>query len=180
MLSSKRLRLRAIEHSDLSRFVSWLNDPEVTEHLMLYIPMSLPQEEQWYEKTLNGPAEEQPLVIEIDTPEGWTPIGNISLMHVDWRTRSAELGLFIGEKRYWNQRYGGEAIQVMLRHGFEGMNLNRIYLRVFETNPRAIRCYERVGFQHEGRLRQAHFLKGQYIDVLIMSVLRDEWKDNLH
>jgi RimJ/RimL family protein N-acetyltransferase len=55
--------------------------------------------------------------------------------------------------------------------------LNRIFLRVYETNPRAIRSYEKAGFVHEGRMRQAEFKDGEYFDVFLMSVLRSEWKE---
>ena len=66
-------------------------------------------------------------------------------------------------------------MQFILHHGFNNLNLNRIFLRVNETNPGAVKSYENAGFIHEGRLRQAHYQKGQYIDVLLMSVLRSEW-----
>jgi RimJ/RimL family protein N-acetyltransferase len=49
---------------------------------------------------------------------------------------------------------------------------------VFENNPRAIRAYEKAGFVHEGRLRQAEFKDGKYIDILVMSILKDEFKIN--
>jgi len=62
----------------------------------------------------------------------------------------------------------------MVNYGFKNLNLNRIYLRVFETNARAIHCYEKAGFKHEGRLRQACFLDGEYKDVLMMSILKSE------
>jgi RimJ/RimL family protein N-acetyltransferase len=50
---------------------------------------------------------------------------------------------------------------------------------VHADNPRAIRSYEKVGFKHEGRYRQGVYKKGKYIDVLLMSVLREEWGINL-
>jgi RimJ/RimL family protein N-acetyltransferase len=65
-------------------------------------------------------------------------------------------------------------VRLLVKHGFETLNLNRIYLQVFANNPRAIRAYEKAGFIHEGRKRQAEFRDGQYIDVLLMSILRDE------
>ncbi len=176
MLFGKRLRLRAIEKEDLPRFVAWLNDPEVTQHLVFHAPMSLLQEEKWHERVLQQNSAEQPLVIERDAPEGWTPIGNISLMSIDWVNRSTELGIFIGEKAFWNQGYGREAIELMLRFGFDDLNLNRIFLRVDETNLGGIHCYEHAGFILEGRQRQAKFEDGQYIDLLQMSVLRSEWQ----
>ena len=65
----------------------------------------------------------------------------------------------------------------MLKHGFKELNLNRIFLRVYEINLRGIRSYEKAGFKQEGRLRQDRFMDGKYIDVLLMSVLRSEWKE---
>jgi RimJ/RimL family protein N-acetyltransferase len=47
---------------------------------------------------------------------------------------------------------------------------------VKEDNPRAIRAYEKIGFVHEGRMRQADYHDGRYFDILLMSVLHSEWK----
>jgi RimJ/RimL family protein N-acetyltransferase len=55
------------------------------------------------------------------------------------------------------------------------LNLNRIFLRVDADNSGGIRAYEKAGFIHEARLRQAGFRDGDYRDELIMSVLRSEW-----
>jgi RimJ/RimL family protein N-acetyltransferase len=69
-------------------------------------------------------------------------------------------------------------MKLFVQHGFENLNLNRIWLRVFETNPRAIRSYEKAGFIHEGKYRQGQYLEGKYVDVMIMSVLQSEWQGN--
>jgi RimJ/RimL family protein N-acetyltransferase len=116
------------------------------------------------------------LLIEVKEGEGWVPVGNIAVFGINWRLRSAEIGILIGDKRYWNKGYGTEAMQVILKHGFETLNLHRMYLRVFQTNPGAIRAYEKAGFIHEGIQRQAEFRNGQYVDVLMMSVLLEEWQ----
>lgn len=175
MIYGERLRLRAVEKDDLPRFVAWLNDPEVRQGLALFLPLSQVEEERWFENMLEAPKEQRPLVIEVESEAGWTPVGNCGLFGTDWRVRSAEVGIFIGEKRYWDQGYGTEAMKLLLKHGFDTLNLNRIALRVFETNPRAFRSYEKVGFVEEGRLRQGYYQNGKYIDVLLMSVLRSEW-----
>ena len=146
------------------------------------IPVCLPrsspeQEEQWYQDTLTHRVEEQPLAIEVKTDGGWKLVGDVGLMNLDQRIRSAEIGIFIGDKSCWDKGYGTEALQMILDFGFGSVNLNRIYLRVFETNPRGIHCYEKVGFQHEGRMRQAYYLDGKYIDVLLMSILKSEWME---
>jgi RimJ/RimL family protein N-acetyltransferase len=157
-------------------FVRWINDPDVRRGLSIDTPLSLPQEEKWFENNLQSPIEVQPLAIEAQYDEDWQLIGNIGLMDLDWHARSAEIGIFIGEKHYWDQGFGKEAMELMLEHSFVTYNLHRIFLRVYDTNSRAIRCYEKIGFTHEGRMREAHFENGRYTDVLLMSILRPEWK----
>ena len=107
--------------------------------------------------------------------DDWLPVGNLGLHNIDWRCRSAEAGIFIGDKTRWNNGYGTEAMLLLLKHGFNTLNLNRIALDVYETNPRAVRCYEKAGFVNEGRKRQGMYKDGKYIDILQMSVLRDDW-----
>jgi RimJ/RimL family protein N-acetyltransferase len=126
---------------------------------------------------LTRPLEEQPLGIEVRTPEGWRLVGNCSFFDLDWRNRCCEIGIFIGDKEFWGRGYGTQVMRLMLNYGFNTLNLNRVYLRVYESNPRGIRCYEKAGFRHEGRLRQAIFQDGRYIDLLMMSVIRSEWSD---
>lgn len=182
MIYGERIRFRHAERSDIPTFVNWLNDPEVRQGLLLYLPMSQAEEENWFESNLKRPVDERVLCIEVrqpalgDRPESWKHIGNCGFHAIDWRNRSSEVGIMIGDKTAWNQGYGTEAMQLMLKVGFDTLNLNRIFLHVFETNPRAIRAYEKAGFVHEGRLRQAECKNGQMIDILVMSVLREEWR----
>ncbi len=191
MIYGERIRFRGIERDDLPTFVKWINDPEVQAGIGIYRPYSQAEEDGWFEEMLKHPPDEHVLAIEIRTQgeregvsagevtepgaESWKLIGSCGLMNIDSRNRHAELGINIGDKRYWNQGYGTEAMRLLVRYGFETLNLHRVYLRVFETNRRAIRAYEKAGFIHEGRQRQAEFRDGKYIDMLVMSLLRDEF-----
>jgi diamine N-acetyltransferase len=187
MIFGKRIRLRRNERSDIPKFVEWLNDPEIRCYLSMIYPISLVSEEQWFENMLKLPGSEQPYAIEIQdnpskkTPAGggqisqWRMIGNCSYMNIGWTDRSAEVGIFIGDKTCWNKGYGTEVMRLLLRYGFETMNLNRIFLRVDEANLGGVRAYEKAGFVLEGRFRQAAYRNGGYHDVLFMSVLRSEW-----
>lgn len=182
MIYGERIRFRAPERDDLPLFVGWLNDPEVRHGIAMFLPMSLVSEEAWFENMLKHPATEQVLVIEARSPdpqgqERWTTIGTCSFMDIDWRSRNAEFGILIGEKSYWNKGFGTEAVKLLVRHGFQTLNLHRIWLRVFATNPRAIKAYEKAGFTHEGTQRQAEYIDGAYVDVLLMSILRPEWRE---
>jgi diamine N-acetyltransferase len=182
MIHSNRVRLRAVEPDDLPRFVAWLNDPEVRSGLALYLPLSLREEERWLEEMLRKPADERPLSIDVrdeqagNSPDAWRHAGSCGLMDIHWRNRSAELGVCLGDKRIWNQGYGTEVVSLLVRHAFGTLNLYRIFLRVHESNPRAVRAYEKAGFIHEGRMRQAEHRDGRYWDLLFMSILRPEWE----
>jgi diamine N-acetyltransferase len=181
MIVGERIRLRRDERTDIPKFVAWLNDPEVRRYLSVDMPISLANEEQWFEKMLKLPAPEQPFAIEIrqacpeKETEEWQTIGNCSFMNVDHTTHSAEVGLFIGDKSCWNKGYGTEVMRLLLHFGFGTLNLNRIFLRVDEANKGGIRTYEKAGFVQEGRLRKAVYQDGQYRDLLFMSVIRSEW-----
>ena len=180
-LFGKRIRLRAAEREDLPIFIQWLNDPDVTENLMIFAPMSLYEEERWFEKMMSGPIAEHVMVIDArnsNSPTRYQPIGTCSFMSINPRHQSAELGIMIGEKSYWDQGYGTETMRLLLSFGFETLNLHRIWLRVYAKNQRGIRAYEKAGFQYEGKHREGHYQHGRYHDVHLMSVLRDEWEQS--
>ncbi len=85
------------------------------------------------------------------------------------------MGIVIGEKAYWGQGYGSDAICAVLRFAFQELNLHRVYLRARADNARGIRAYEKCGFRHEGQLREAIYSNGRYYDELWMGVLRPEF-----
>jgi len=171
MIRGERVVLRAIEADDAERCHTWVNDREVTRFLSLRFPIPMADERRWTEAT-RDPSHDVELAI--DTLEG-THIGNCGLHGIDAVARRAELGILIGDKAHWGQGFGTDAMLTLCGFGFGEMNLHRIYLRVIGFNQRAIACYEKCGFLHEGRLRQAEFREGAYHDMLIMGILRDEF-----
>jgi RimJ/RimL family protein N-acetyltransferase len=177
MLLGKRIRLRGTEPTDLPNFYRWMNDPEVIQNLLAYTPLSSVDEQNWFDTMMKAPKEEHLYVVEILEDNQWIPVGSTGFHALDWKNRSVEIGISIGEKKYWNRGYGRDTMRLMLQHAFKDLNLNRVYLSVFETNERAKKAYLASGFVEEGRLRQDIYKNGQYIDVFVMSVLRSEWQD---
>jgi RimJ/RimL family protein N-acetyltransferase len=175
MIVGEKVRLRPIERDDLPRFVEWFGDPEVRRYLMLYLPFSLAQEERWFENLQGRLERQEDVLLAIETADG-VHIGNIGLHSIKWKDRNAELGIAIGEKAYWSQGYGSDAIHTLLGLAFREMNLHRVFLRVDADNARGIRCYEKAGFQRDGTLREAVFREGAYIDQLMMSILQSEFE----
>ena len=176
MLEGTLVRLRALESTDLERDYTWINDREVTHYLYTArYPLSRADEERWLnERPTNGA---NGVRLGIETKDG-VHIGNIDLQAKP-EDRKAVLGIMIGEKSYWSNGYGTDAIVTLLRFAFHEMNLNRVWLTTLEFNERAIACYRKCGFQEEARLRQDVFKSGRYWDIVVMGILRDEF-DELH
>ncbi len=173
MISGKRVRLRAIERVDIPTFVKWVNDPEVQRYLgRTPYPISFAAEERWFEEQLN---DEKSHIFAIETEKG-VHIGNIGLHEIDYKDGKATLGIMIGEKGYWDQGYGTDAIRTLLRFAFQELNLHRVSLEVFESNKRAIRCYQKCGFRHEGVAREDSFRGGKRHNKILMDILRQEFE----
>lgn len=103
-------------------------------------------------------------------------IGLIGLYIVMPVQREAFMGIQIGERAYWGKGYGTDALRVLLRYAFDELNLQRISLSVLEGNARALRSYEKCGFQYEGRERHAWAYDGRRWDEVYMGLLREEWE----
>lgn len=175
MIYGQNVRLRGIEREDIPTFVRWFNDPEVRQYLLMFEPMSKAQEERWFESTLDR-RDDYLFAIEAHIDDGWTHVGNVGLHQVDGKNRSAVFGIALGEKDYWGRGYGTDAVRTMLRFAFHELNLHRVELEVFDYNPRAMHCYKRAGFRHEGTRRQCFFHSGRYHDSHLMAILADEFQ----
>lgn len=101
-------------------------------------------------------------------------LGHVGLYKIDSRVRSAEFAIMIGDRAEWGRGLGRRCTQFAVDYGFDEVNLNRISLQVLSTNERAVQLYRSIGFRIEGELRQAQFKGGRYLDVLVMSLLREE------
>lgn len=103
-------------------------------------------------------------------------IGVVELDDFNWVTGDVWLGIGLGDRAYWGQGYGTDAMRVLIRYAFEELNLRRISLSVFEYNERAVKCYRKLGFKEEGRGREQLRREGRYWDLIYMGLLREEWE----
>ena len=175
MLKGDRIKLGPVKREYIESYLKWLNDPEITQYLTIFRPLTRMMEEDWIENLKN---QNDTIIFGILIPdENDTEklIGNCGLHAIDWKNRVGEVGIMIGEKEYQSKGYGTEAVELLLDYGFKTVNLNRIQLRVYEFNSRAINSYNKIGFVEEGRMRQAMFANGEYHDMIFMSILQEEW-----
>jgi RimJ/RimL family protein N-acetyltransferase len=166
--------LRPLEPEDAPTVVVWFNDPEVNRFLLSYRPMTRAAEEDFLRRLSESSSD---IALGIVTRAADRLVGVAGLHHLDVRNRHAGLGINLGARDCWSKGLGTETTRLLLRHAFHTLNLNRVWLHVYEYNARGIHVYEKVGFRLEGRLRQDTFRDGRYWDTLVMGLLRDEWVD---
>ena len=175
MLEGVLVNLRAIERTDAEHVHRWRNDREVTYTLGRRYMMPLPYVESWVEQFAATPGGFENAHFTIETKDGRV-IGDTGLFGVSAENREAYLGMMIGEKDCWSRGYGSDALRTLLRFAFQEMNLNRVALHVFDFNPRAIASYRKCGFAEEGRMRQAMYRDGEFHDIVMMGLLREEFE----
>ena len=174
MIDGKNVRLGPLKKEYLPHYVKWFNDPEMLQYLMMIRPMTLENEEQWYENAINKQNAVYFAIFLINEDKDHL-IGNCSVQ-IDWKNKLGHLGITIGEKEYWGKGYGTEAMQLLVNYCFQSLNIHKIELNVFNFNTRAIKSYTKIGFKKEGHSRKSHYVNGKYVDLIAMGILKDEWK----
>jgi len=166
----KLVRLRAYEPADYAPLNELFTHPEVLEG----VGGPLSQPVAGFREFIEGArGREDRAFFVIETLEGRRAIGGCGLMDIDAASRTAVLGMWVA-RPHWDRGYGTDATRTLCRFGFRHMNLQRIELNVFATNPRAVHVYEKVGFRLEGTRRRSQFRGGGYVDSYLMGLLAEE------
>lgn len=173
-LLGEKVYLRGVEKEDLGKFVSWINDSEVTYYMFMgdrpaHLELLI---EQW-EKEIKNPNE---VVFAVIDKKENIIVGSAGLYQINWISRASEYRIIIGDKRFWKKGYGTKIAELLFRYGFEKLNLNKIWLGVNSENSAAVRSYEKAGFIKEGILRQEIFRNNRFYDAIRMSILREEYE----
>lgn len=169
-LTGKKCYLSPMTEQDAEEYTRFLNDLEVSRGLTLSgFNVTVDGERQAIAQISKG---HDYSIIDIKTEK---LIGTVGLDNIDSLNDTAELGIFIGDKDYWNKGYGTEAIKLILDFGFRRLNLHNIMLHVYSFNERAIHCYEKIGFKKAGCLRQSTRRGGKYYDRYLMDILPQEF-----
>jgi RimJ/RimL family protein N-acetyltransferase len=175
LLRGEKIYLTRVRRADCVDFARWSEDMEYQRLLRRgeVFPTTAEEFEHWI---FSDRRDEESYFASIRTLNDHTLIGSLELNRIVRQARHCMFWIGIGEPAYRGRGYGSDAVQVMLRFAFLEMNLNRVGLEVMSYNTRAIASYERVGFQHEGRMREMVYRDGVYYDILLMGMLRAEWE----
>ena len=158
---------------DAEKFAKWLNNYEIAKYLNQFTKTITVEGEKDYLSKVSTNSYDF-AIVDKETDE---LIGSISLMSINNISRTAELGIFIGEEDHLSRGYGSEAINLLLNFGFNHTNLNNIMLKAIGFNKRALKAYEKCGFKVFGTWPKADFVNGEYHDLVYMYILKDDFNN---
>jgi RimJ/RimL family protein N-acetyltransferase len=174
LLTGNRITLVAMSSADAPTLARWQQDNEYLR--MLDSNAAYPKNESMMNEWIrNGQQGRDTFLFGIRTVATDALIGFVELGEVIWTHRSTWLAIGIGERAYWGQGYGYESMSLVLDFAFRELNLHRVQLTVFSYNERAIRLYEKLGFQREGVYREFMERDGERHDMYLYGLLRREW-----
>ncbi len=102
-------------------------------------------------------------------------VGIAGFVWIDVANRSAGIGYWLAQEAEGHGLMTA-AVQALLKHGFHSLKLNRIEIRAGVRNGRSRAIPERLGFRHEGTLRQAECLAVRRVDHAVYGLLAEEWR----
>jgi RimJ/RimL family protein N-acetyltransferase len=103
-------------------------------------------------------------------------VGYCSLMHTTNPDGIFELGINIGDRRYWSLGLGRQAIGLLLQLGFESIGATEIQLTTNAKNHRALRCFAAVGFRETDRIPGAIQYREEMVDMIEMAIIDEDWR----
>lgn len=169
-LDGSRIYLREVRPSDVNEnYYRWMNDPEVTCFLeSRFYPNSMEKLREYVQTKIGNPDN---IFLALVLKEGERHIGNIKLGPIHWIHRTSDLGIIIGEKDCWGKGYANEAIKLMVDYAFNVLHLHKITAGAYGSNEGSIKAFQKVCFEIEGIRKKQYFLKGQYIDGVLMGLI---------
>jgi len=167
--------LRSFEIDDYKTTLKWHNDNEIWSTVVgpKYI-VSSEYEKKWIEEAIFS---KDSVKLAVCHSENHQLIGIVSLTKINWFNRNAMVEIMIGEKNLWGKGYASEAVLQILEFGFQERGLLRIYASILESNMASRRMFQKCGFKEEGLLRDAVFKNGRYQNLVIVSILQDEFQE---
>lgn len=175
MLTGEITGLRAIEESDLEQLLAWRNDPRMRRFFREYRELNMTQQKSWFDaKVNNDPATRMFAIVDLETKE---LMGAAGLCYIDGINRNADFSIYLGiDDLYIDEDYAPDAGRVLLRYGFEELNLHKIWAEIFSIDKPKQQLFYELGFTREGVHRETHWTEGQWVDSLFYGLLAKDFR----
>lgn len=174
-LVGDKIYLSALTKDDITdRYINWLNDKETTSRNSHgSFPYTFNKASAYIESSEKS---NTMIVFAVRLKSNDLHIGNISLSNINWISRSAEIALLIGDKKYRSKGVGTEMMRLVLEYGFDTLNLNRIYGGAPVEHEGAVGICINNRMTKEGYFREVLYKNGKYLDALFYAMLRKDYE----
>ena len=194
VLTGESVILRAMEKDDLEELRKLRNETYVDGLYRQYRPLTSKDQERYWDAVVNH---ENYIVFPIVIPEvgdsrkditgvigsdgkmetfhavkKWRVVGEVRSGYINWRNRTAELGIFLG-KEYQQHGFGSEALYLFLEHYFNFLNLNRI--EAVTVTPRVMNWFRQFGFEQFGETVRSNYYAGEWRPDYYLELYSDTW-----
>ena len=143
MLKGNKISLRKATEEDALNIVRWRNQDFIKKNFIVQATLTVEGHLKWMKENVETGHVVQMIIIENETND---PIGSVYLRDIDYNEKTAEYGIFIGEKRWQGKGYGSEACKMICDYAKEKMGLQKLFLRLKDFNIPALKSYENAGF----------------------------------
>lgn len=168
-----RVCLRKSTFDDCRYFAEWEVQPAVTEFFTINKGRDY---EEVVREFLGREGDETQVQFTVCLKDTGRPVGRIYISRIDEHYNSLDITrIYIADPAMRGKGLGKEALHLALAYAFEERNCERVTLDYFTGNKIASSLYEKVGFQNEGNMRHGGKKNGQYVDLHLMSMLREEY-----
>ena len=169
---------RSLKPSDVTHFKKWILDKEVIRYSVtkFHKISSESQIVEWFQTTL---FDSKTFQLGMTDPVSKELIGYAGIASLNEVDGNGEYFILIGDKSHWGKGIASSVTKEIVRMGFQNLNLHRIFLTASSSNPGAISAYEKAGFVHEGRMREAFYRNNEYSDKVVMGILKSEFESRM-
>lgn len=177
IINGDKVFLRESTFDDCVLFAEWEKDEAVTEFFTIDKGRDY---EEVVTEFINRKNDDDKLQLTICLKESEQPVGRIYISNIDRHYDSLDITrIYIGCVELRGKRLGEDALKCALKLAFDEMNMNRVTLDHFTDNKIASSLYLKTGFSYEGIMRRSGKKDGKYVDLHLMSMLRDEYYNSV-
>ena len=173
MIKGKYVKLRSLELNDLPKLRDWRNSKFIRKATREYRLLNMINQKKWFEKIQN---ENPPISLMFGIQNNKNKlIGVCGLTYIDWKNKHAEISCYLNSVNWQKTKEARDTIHIILKYGFEELNLHRIWAEIFSTAQENIALFNKIGFVREGILRQKLWRDGKWWNSHIYSMLSSEF-----
>jgi RimJ/RimL family protein N-acetyltransferase len=163
--------LRSIERDDLNKIQTWRNDKNTLPNVREYRIMSKEHINKWYDSMILNDKFEM-FIMDSKSAD---MVGVCGLTYIDWKNSHADLHFAIYKNSQWiDEKYSDIYYPMITKYAFEHLNLNKIYVEIYENDKKKLDFFSKKGFKKDATLREHYFYGGRYWSSYIFSLLGHE------